>query len=87
MVSGDFNMVERPRDKSSNCGCLVMEEKKILWEQFKSSFLLKDKFSCANPIPFSWDNRRSDEAKVLGRLDPFYVSGTSDGNSISKYMA
>lgn len=74
IVSGDFNMVESAQDKSILCGKLMTNREQIVWEAFKTSFHLRDTFNHTGKLKFSWDNRRRDGCRVLGRLDRHYVS-------------
>ena len=80
IVSGDFNMVESAQDKSTLCGKLIPQRERLVWEAFKASFQLSDTFSHTGKLHFSWDNRRRDGCRILGRLDRHYVS-SSPGSS------
>ena len=74
LVSGDFNMVENAQDKSALCSKTMPQGEKIVSEAFKSSLHLADTFNHNGRLRFSWDNRRRDGGRILGRLDQHYVS-------------
>lgn len=74
LASGDFNMVENIQDKSSLCSKVMPMNERIVWEAFKASIHLKDTFNRNGRLNFSWDNRRRDGCRILGRLDRHYIS-------------
>ena len=81
IVSGDFNMLESAQDKSTLCSKLMPHREKLVWEAFKASFQLRDTFSHTGKLRFSWDNRRRDGSRILGRLDRHYVSPAPGSSS------
>lgn len=80
LISGDFNMTESAQDKSTLCSKLMSQEEKQIWEAFKSSLHLSDTFICLGKLKYSWDNRRRDGCRILGRLDRHYTSSSPGTN-------
>ena len=80
LVSGDFNMLESAQDKSTLCSKLMSNCEKLVWEAFKSSFHLSDTFAHTGKLRFTWDNKRRDGSRILGRLDRHYVSSVQGSN-------
>ena len=74
LASGDFNMIENIHDKSALCSKVMPQGEKIVWEAFKLSLYLTDTFNHNGRLRFSWDNRRRDGCRILGRLDRHYIS-------------
>ena len=66
-------MIESPQDKSTFCSKVMLQGKAQAWGAFKSSFHLQDTFTYTGPLKFSWDNRRRDGCRILGRLDRHYI--------------
>lgn len=77
LVSGDFNMTEIPTDKSSFCSKVMTQGEKLVWDAFTSHLHLSDTFSHNGKLKYSWDNKRRDGCRILGRLDRHYTSSPS----------
>jgi hypothetical protein len=73
LVSGNFNMVEKPQDKSTLCSRLVSAGEEFIWQTFKASLHLINTFNYSNKLKFTWDNRHRDGSRILGILDCHYV--------------
>ena len=80
LVSGDFNMVENPLDKSSLCSKIMTQGENLAWEALKSGLHLRDTFNHFGKLKFTWDNRRRDDCRILGRLDQHYISAPHGSN-------
>ena len=50
---------------------------KLVWDAFKSSLHLRDAFNHTGRLKYTWDNKRRDGSRILGRLDRHYVSSSS----------
>ena len=70
---GDWNFVENRRDKSSNCGRLASEYKKLVFLNLITALQVEDWFPSSNRICYSWDNKRRNGEQVLARLDRVYA--------------
>ena len=74
LVNGDFNMTETPQDKSTFCSKVMSQGETLAWKAFKSGLHLSDTFNHNGKLKFSWDNKRRDGCRILGRLDRHYIS-------------
>jgi exonuclease III len=72
VLLGDFNFVENKEDKSSLCGRLISDRKRLIFMQLKMELGVTDEFPPTNTIKYSWDNRRNDGVRILERLDRIY---------------
>jgi exonuclease III len=73
ILGGDFNMVENPSDKSSQCGRLIGTQERFLFDTLKENLNVADFFQGGRGLKFSWDNGRSQNQRILARLDRFYI--------------
>ena len=44
IIRGDFNMTERPEDKSHRCGRTISDLEKYTWKEFLNSLQVSDEF-------------------------------------------
>jgi exonuclease III len=72
LFGGDFNMTERPQDKSNDCGRAISDLERFTWNEFLNAFQVKDKFTYQGGPRFSWCNGQKGQARRLARLDRFY---------------
>jgi exonuclease III len=72
VTSGDWNMVETARDKSSTCGRLLSGKERIEFDLLKAHLQVTDFFSYTGPLIYSWDNKQQAGRRVLARLDRMY---------------
>lgn len=70
---GDYNMVERKADKSSLCGKTMPAQERLLFNALKESIQVAEYPRTVPTLTYSWDNARSDGARVMARLDRVYV--------------
>lgn len=82
ILCGDWNFVENKGDKSSLCGKLISPTERHEFELLLGALNVEDKFSCNNPIKYTWDNRRKDGSRILACLDRIY-SFKLDGGQLS----
>lgn len=50
------------------------QREKLVWKAFKSSLYLRDTFNHTGKLKFTWDNKRRDGCRILGRLEWHFVS-------------
>jgi hypothetical protein len=55
-IGGDFNMTERPEDKSHDCGRAISELERFTWRELLNSLQVEDKYLYQGGPRFSWDN-------------------------------
>lgn len=67
ILGGDFNMIERPEDKSHDGGCTISDLEKINWNSLLDALQLHDSFK--GGLKFSWDNQQQGIERQLARLD------------------
>jgi len=81
IMIGDFNMVELRIDKSSSCGEILLGPEHLLFNALKDTIQVLE-FPWTSPnMTYSWDNFRSDGARVLARLDRCYIFPDSPTSS------
>ncbi|KAG0620297.1 hypothetical protein M758_4G205500, partial [Ceratodon purpureus] len=73
LLMGDLNMVERRADKSSACGRMLPAFERHTFELLKTGLNLDEPPLAPDSLRYSWDNLRSNGARVLARLDRAYV--------------
>ena len=44
IIGGDFNMTERPEDKSHGCGRTISDLERYTWKEFLNSLQVSDEF-------------------------------------------
>jgi exonuclease III len=69
---GDWNFVEKSRDKSRNNNQTMSHEEKRLFEVLTRTCDVHDPFPQSNRIKYSWDNRRVGSSRTMARLDRIY---------------
>lgn len=68
-------MVERKKDKASGCKDIIFDKKKLAQNSFeKLAMEVKELVRFIKSLQFSWDNLRSGNEIIMGRLDIVYVS-------------
>ena len=73
IIGGDFNMTERPGDKSHDCGRAISDLERGTWHTLLNTLQVNDQFICQGGPRYSWDNEQSGERRKLARLDRFYT--------------
>ena len=81
IIGGDFNMTERPEDKSHGCGRTISDLESYTWKEFSNSIQVRDEFLHQGGPRFSWDNGQKGERRRLARLDRFYTPSQSRLNT------
>jgi endonuclease/exonuclease/phosphatase family metal-dependent hydrolase len=81
ILGGDWNMSEKLDDKSTGCSRSLSQIEAASWTMLKMSLDLEDFFTAGRHLKYSWDNCRVG-ARVLARLDRFYVSGGNLNKSL-----
>jgi exonuclease III len=76
IMGGDWNMTEQDGDKSSGCSRKLSHAECNSWSLLKSSLDVQDHFCAGQNLRYSWDNGRIG-ARILARLDRFYISNRS----------
>lgn len=71
---GDWNMVERYKDKSREGSSLLSHNERLLWSQFKSHFQIEDPFEYSGALKYTWDSGNSEGHRSLARLDRAYLT-------------
>lgn len=74
-------MVEARHNKTNLCSWLVPIGEHILFQALKQHFHVADNPKSPHTLKFSWDNCRGDDARVLARLDRFYLFQCAPGNT------
>ena len=82
---GDFNMTERPQDKSNDYGRAISDLERFTWNELLNALQVNDKFIYQGESKYSWTNGQKGQAKRLARLDRFYTP--SNSNMDIKQMA
>lgn len=59
IFGGDFNMIERPQDKSNDCGRGISDPEIFTWNELLNAFRIKDTFVHQGGPRFSWNNGQS----------------------------
>ena len=77
IMTGDWNFVERPDDKSSQKLSQTTVEERREFKEFKELFQVEDNFPSAQRLKYSTDNKRGGRDIILARLDRYYTF--SDG--------
>lgn len=77
---GDFNMTERPEDKSNDRGRAISDLERFSWNQLLSTLQIQDTFIYQGGLRFSWTNGQYGQARRLARLDRFYTPPNATGN-------
>ena len=67
----DFNITERPEDKSHDCGRTISGLEKLTCNDLFNTFQVKDTFFYQGGQRFLWCNGQKGNARRLGRLDKF----------------
>lgn len=52
----DFNMIERPQDKSNDCGRAISDLDRFTWNEFLSAFWIENTLIHQEGPRFSWNN-------------------------------
>ena len=73
IVGGDFNMTERPHDKSNDCGRAISELERNTWNGLLDVFLIQDFFHREGGPSNSWSNVQSGISRILASLHRFYM--------------
>ena len=73
ILGGDFNMTERPKDKSNDCGRVISNLENFTWNELLNAFQVNDMFTYQGGPRYSWDNGQKGQARRLARLDRFYT--------------
>lgn len=81
VMLGDFNMVERRGDKSNICGKMLPAQERLLFNSLKDTILVSEPPLTSSSLIYSWDNSRANGARVLARLDRYYIFPDSPPNS------
>ncbi len=58
MIGGDFNMVEKVKDKILKCGKMISNHEIMAWEGFKPLLQVEEPKRSMGSLRYSWDNRR-----------------------------
>jgi hypothetical protein len=58
MIGGDFNMVEKVKDKILKCGRMISNHDIMAWEGFKPLLQVEEPKRSMGSLFYSWDNRR-----------------------------
>lgn len=72
IFGGDFNMTERPQDKSNDCERAISDLERFTWNELLNSFQVNDSFIHQGGSKFSWCNGQKGPARRLVKLDRFY---------------
>ena len=80
IIGGDFNMTERPEDKSHGCRRTISDLESYTWKEFLNSLQVRDGFLHQGGPRFTWDNGQKDVRRRLARLDRFYTPSQSQLN-------
>ena len=74
IIGGDFNMTERPQDKSNDCGWAISDLERFTWNGLLNAFQIQDTYIHQGGPRFSWNNGQMGRARRQARLDRFYTS-------------
>jgi hypothetical protein len=72
VLAGDWNFESNHRDKTSECGRLILGEEARIFAQLLDILQVSDPFPNSSRIKFSWDNWRRTGLRVLAILDRVY---------------
>lgn len=87
IITGDFNLMENPLDRSTSlCNRFMGLKEDLAWTNIKNKYNIKDNFSKDEGPLYSWDNIREDGIRVLAKLDRFYSFLSSIQNPSSHIM-
>ena len=84
IIGGDFNMTERPNDKSNDCGRAISDLERFSWNDLLNVFQIQDTYLHQGGPRFSWNNGQKGRARRLARLDRFYTPMHSQLNITQK---
>lgn len=84
IIEGDFNMTERPGDKSKDYDRAISDVERLSWNELLTTCQVHDTFSHQRGPWYSWSNGQYDLAWGLARLDRIYTP-QNNGNS-GRYM-
>jgi hypothetical protein len=73
VLLGDFNMVERRADKTNQCGKMLPQRERIVFEAMLNRLNVSELPRSQGSMTFSWDNCRWDGTRILARLDRMYM--------------
>ena len=73
IVGGNFNITERPYDKSNDCGHALSDLERGTWNGLLDTFQIQDFFHHEGGPRYSWSNGQSGIPRRLARLDRFYI--------------
>ena len=73
ILGGDFNMTERPGDKSHDCGREISSLELFTWKELLHFLQVSDNFIHQGGPNFSWDNGQKGINRRLARLDRIYT--------------
>lgn len=77
ILGGDFNMTERPQDKSNDYGRDINDLERYTWNELLNAFQVEDTFIHQGGPRFSWNNGQKGHARRFARLDRFYIPENS----------
>lgn len=70
---GDFNMVEKRRDKSRDSHRTLSASERLSFNGLKDTLQVSE-YLLTNPsLSYSWDNARTDNSRIMARLDRIYL--------------
>ena len=85
-MTGDFNMVESPLDRSKfSCSHLMRLKEELTWGDIKTNNI-EDFFTRDDGPIHSWDNLQDGMIRILARLDRFYLFSSSVQSPSSHIM-
>ncbi len=84
LLSYDLDMVERKENKSSFCGKLISDKKRLSWEALKSSLDLHKPPRIKNNLKFSWDNQKLGKEIITTRLYRVYIVKSLFENQVNR---
>lgn len=73
LLTGDWNFMEKPLDKSNCVVSHTLGEEKRIFNALKQRLQVEDKFPSSSPVKFNWDSRRRGLGRILARLDRTYT--------------
>lgn len=77
IIGRNYNMTERPHDKSNDCGHAISEIEKSTWNGLLNAFQVQDSFQHEGGPRFSWSNGPNSRARRLASLDRFNTPNQS----------
>ena len=81
IMTGDFNMVENPLDRSTlSCSQLMGLKEEPAWAEINNKYNNEDYVNKIEGPLYSWDNLRNDGIKVLATLNEFNSFSSSIQN-------